>query len=126
MSSTYGTITRTDDGFAIYYPSDAIRQQQLQDTLLGSRLPDFRATDIQTSNKTAQTVPVSNKTVETKPVNPHEQPIASGVTIDTHALIGVGGAIFLTIVVYTLVLFAIFNRFGHLLGTLLGRMGHHS
>jgi hypothetical protein len=122
MSSTYGTITRTDDGFTVYYPSDAVRQQQRQDTHLGYRLPDFNTTDINPSNKTAQTVPVSNKTVETKPVNPHERPIAPGVTIDTHALLGVGGAVFLTIVLYTILLFAIFKGMLHLLGGLV----HHT
>jgi hypothetical protein len=126
MSSTHGTITRTDDGFTIYYPNDAVRRQQLNDTTLGKQLPDFNATYINPSSKTAQTAPVSNKTVETKPVNPHERPIAPGITIDTHALIGVGATVLLTIVVYTLVLFAIFKQFGHLFVNLLGRLGHHS
>lgn len=109
MSNTHGTITRTDDGFAVFYPSDTVRQQQQQDLNLTNIWGDFGTSYFKINKKTAQ------KEIVTVPEQPaiRQEPATGGFTVDRSVLIVAGVASLITIVIYTLVIVALLKFLIH-------------
>lgn len=109
MSNTHGSIAHTDDGFAVFYPSDAVRQQQQQDLTLTNMGGDFATSYFKINKKTAQKEVVA---VREQPAI-SDQPTTGGFTVDRSLLIAAGVASLLTIIIYTLVIVALLKFLIH-------------